>query len=373
MGLAVLDCEHKTPAAQSVGVPYIAIPDIRDGRVVTANARLISEDDLAVWTRRTTPLAGDILVTRRGRVGDTAPIPAGLRCAIGQNLVLLRSDGTEVDQRYLRWATRSPYWWSEVDRLLNVGAVFNSLNVRDIGRIRLPMPPLPEQQAIAEVLGALDDKISANTALAATLDEHMKLALLERAADGAKVQLRDVAVFHNRQRVPLSAAERDSRPGSVPYYGATGVFGYVDEAIFDEPIVLVGEDGSVINADSSPVTQYVWGPAWVNNHAHVLRGNGISSEMLFQSLRTADVSTLVTGAVQPKISMGNLKRLQLVIPSTPDLPRIETTIASETAAKRAALDENRTLAATREALLPQLMSGKLRVRDIEAVASAAGA
>lgn len=237
----------------------------------------------------------------------------------------------------------------------------------------LMLPPLRDQEAIAGVLGALDDKIAANSKLIALLDAHMALEYTASLAnDGLERPLGEVAQFHNRRRVPLSARERDQRPGDVPYYGASGVFGTVDEAIFNERLVLVGEDGSVINADGTPVIQYIWGPAWVNNHAHVLTGIGLSTEVLFQAIARAQVATLVTGAVQPKINMGNLKTLLLELPVEAHMNRIEALIGAETAIKRATTEENATLSATRDALLPQLMSGKLRVTDAEAVLEKAG-
>jgi type I restriction enzyme S subunit len=70
--------------------------------------------------------------------------------------------------------------------------------------------------------------------------------------------------------------------------------------------------------------------------------------------------------------MGNLKRLTLEIPSVDRRGRLEQIVKAETAGKRAAIEESRTLAATRDALLPQLMSGKLRVKDAEKVLENAG-
>jgi type I restriction enzyme, S subunit len=102
-----LDCDHRTPKAQAGGYPYLAIPNIRDGRLDLSDVRLISQDDLVSWTRRTKPRAGDVVLTRRARYGDTAVVPEGLACALGQNLVILRSDGTCVDQSYLRWESIS--------------------------------------------------------------------------------------------------------------------------------------------------------------------------------------------------------------------------------------------------------------------------
>lgn len=189
-GVSVLDCEHKTPAAQTDGYPYIAIPDIHDGYVDTKTARKISESDYLEWTRRTKPVKGDVTVTRRARVGDTGRIPSS-HCAIGQNLVILRSSGDQCRQDYLYWTTRSPKWSNEVDRYLNVGAVFSSLNVRDIGSIEIPLPPLPEQQAIAEVLGALDDKIAANRKLVTTMESYLR-ALFDKNLANADQPLRSL-------------------------------------------------------------------------------------------------------------------------------------------------------------------------------------
>jgi len=170
------------------------------------------------------------------------------------------------------------------------------------------IPGRQEQDRIVDVLTALDDTIVANEGVLADLDE-LVFAEYQAALRVGRcyVQLGDVAQFHNRKRVPLSSREREARRGSVPYYGAAGRLDYVDGALFDQHLVLVGEDGSVINADGSPVVQYIWGPSWVNNHAHVLTGVGVATETLRPALAHSNVGHLVTGAVQPKLSMGNLQ------------------------------------------------------------------
>lgn len=237
-----------------------------------------------------------------------------------------------------------------------------------IASANIPLPPMAEQKAIAEVLGALDDKIAANTQLNQTLVAHMDASLdgaVRRAARPVQVQVNDVAEFHNRHRVPMSANERAARRGTIPYYGASGVFGYVDEHLFNRPLVLVGEDGSVVQPSGQPVVQYVWGPAWVNNHAHVLTGSTISTELLRSMMLRSSVAAIVTGAVQPKLSMGNLKSLLIDVPGDSELPLLEATFATDSALLRAKTEETRSLIATRDTLLPLLMSGKLRVRNAE--------
>ncbi len=169
-GVQLLDCEHKTPPAAAEGYPYIAIPQIKDGRICPEGARRISENHFIEWTRKTSPQTNDVIITRRGRVGDSAVVPTGLKCAIGQNLVILRANGERVLPEYLRFLVQGREYWSQVHKFLNVGAVFDSLNCRDIPKFEIKVPPLEDQRAIAHVLGTLDDKIELNRRMNETLE-----------------------------------------------------------------------------------------------------------------------------------------------------------------------------------------------------------
>jgi type I restriction enzyme S subunit len=169
-GVRLFDCEHRTPPAAQTGYPYIAIPQLKNGRIDLADVRCISPENFINWTRKTNPQPWDVIVSRRCNPGETAYIPPGLECALGQNLVLLRADGQKVVQPFLRWLLRSPAWWDQVRCFINVGAVFDSLKCIDIPNFLLPIPPKVEQQAIACILGALDDKIELNRRTNQTLE-----------------------------------------------------------------------------------------------------------------------------------------------------------------------------------------------------------
>ena len=88
-----------------------------------------------------TPRPFDVVLSRRCNPGDTGFVSPGyVEFALGQNLVLLRSDGQRVLQPFLRWLVRGPEWWHQVDKYINVGAVFDSLKCADIPGFRLPIP-----------------------------------------------------------------------------------------------------------------------------------------------------------------------------------------------------------------------------------------
>lgn len=169
-GVLLFDCEHRTPPAQESGYPYVGIPQVKEGRIDLAGVRHIAREHFDEWTKKSKPESFDVVLSRRCNPGETGFVSPGLDFALGQNLVLLRSDGTRVFRPFLRWLVRGPQWWEQVAKYINVGAVFDSLKCADIPDFQLSVPPLPEQRAIAHILGTLDDKIELNRRMNETLE-----------------------------------------------------------------------------------------------------------------------------------------------------------------------------------------------------------
>ena len=127
--------------------------------------------------------------------------------------------------------------------------------------------------------------------------------------------LGEVCEILDSQRKPVSKGNRIA--GQYPYYGANGIQDYVNEYLFDGTFILVGEDGSVINADNSPIINWAEGRIWVNNHAHILAEiNGIKLRYLYYALQLTDVSDIVRGT-PPKLNQANLKNISIPIPPLP--------------------------------------------------------
>ena len=169
-GVSLIDCDHRTPPAAAEGFPYIAIPQLKDGHVDLNGVRRIAIADYFEWTKKLKPRAHDVIVVRRCNSGESALVPVGLDCAIGQNLVVLRSNGAAIEPTFLRWLVRGPDWWDQVAKFINVGAVFDSLRCRDIPNFELTVPPLTDQRAIAALLNSLDDRIALLRETNATLE-----------------------------------------------------------------------------------------------------------------------------------------------------------------------------------------------------------
>ena len=119
----------------------------------------------------------------------------------------------------------------------------------------------------------------------------------------------------NNRRQPLSKLERAKRFGPYPYYGAAGQLDSIDDFAFDGLHLLIGEDGTVVESSGCPMRQLVDGRFWVSNHAHVMRGAEESdTRFLYYALGSVDVAPHVTGSAQPKLSLGNLKKIKIPWP-----------------------------------------------------------
>ena len=125
--VTLIDCDHRTPPASDAGYPYVAIPQLRAGRIDLTDVRRIAREHYFEWTRKAKPFANDVILSRRCNPGETAAVPPDQEFALGQNLVLLRADGSIVYPPFLRWLVRGPEWWTQIGKFINVGAVFDSL------------------------------------------------------------------------------------------------------------------------------------------------------------------------------------------------------------------------------------------------------
>lgn len=144
--------------------------------------------------------------------------------------------------------------------------------------------------------------------------KNLETLINELCPDGVEfVKLGDCCQILDSKRRPVSKAKRVA--GDYPYYGANGIQDYVDSYLFDGIFLLLGEDGSVINKDKSPVLNWAVGKIWVNNHAHILaeKKEVASLRYLFFCLQGIDVSAIVRGT-PPKLNQENLRNIEIPLP-----------------------------------------------------------
>jgi type I restriction enzyme S subunit len=258
------------------------------------------------------------------------------------------------------------------------GTTFKEVSGETMRGIEVQVPESKEEQIrIASTLSALDDKIEENERINKNLFAQAQALYKDRYIDLAPFDgnvpdgwhfgtVSEIIELHDSKRIPLSSREREKLDKIYPYYGATSVMDYVDRYLFDGIYLLLGEDGTVVDDKGFPVLQYVDGKFWVNNHAHIITGkNGFTVELLYLLFSLTNIKSIVTGAVQPKISQANLNKVPVLIPDANELESFDSTIQPFFAQIRNLRAENNRLATTRDTLLPRLMSGEIDVSDID--------
>jgi type I restriction enzyme S subunit len=125
-------------------------------------------------------------------------------------------------------------------------------------------------------------------------------------------------------RVPVNSDERSQRQGKIPYYGATGQVGWIDDYLFDEELLLIGEDGAPFFDKSKPIAYIINSKSWVNNHAHVLRAkvSVTSNTYLKHFLNHFDFHEYVNGTTRLKLTQGAMNKIPVLLPPHTEQRRI---------------------------------------------------
>ena len=399
------------PFGSNIGRKFFVesgIPVIRGNNLSLESTKYIDDGYVFVTPEKAEELSssqaipGDLIFTAAGSIGQVGLIPEEAvhpLYIISNKQIRARINEAIADRFFVYYWLSSPEMVNYIQQR-NTGSSVPLINLSIVRSLPIPLPPLDEQRRIAHILGSLDDKIELNRRMNQTLEDIARAIFkswfvdfgpvwarsegrdsglpdeitdlfpdsFEESEQGLipggweAVTLGQVIEIYDSKGIPLSRREREARPGSYPYYGATKIMDYVDDYLFDGIYVLMGEDGSVTEDDGSPVLQYVWGQFWVNNHAHVLQGNaGINTEQLYLALKNVWLKPFITGAVQMKLNQRNMKRIPFILASDKVNRTFQQIVEPLFSRIRANEDEIGVLIDLRDTLLPKLISGEFRV------------
>ncbi len=315
----------------------------------------------------------DILIARTGStIGINTFIEKDYKSVYNNGLIRLRIDKSKYNSKFIYYVIQTNKFKNYINGIAFGTTGQPNMKINDLLKFKFHYIPLYIQNKIVKILDNLDKKIELNNQINENLfrlgDSLYKeyFELKYELPKGWKVcKLKDVANNYDYKRKPMSSREREKHKGKYPYYGATSIIDYVEDYIFDGIYLLMGEDGTVITNEEKPVLQYIWGKNWVNNHAHVLKGNLISTEHLMFCLRNTNVRDIITGAVQPKINQENMNNIKIILADEETNKKFESIISVIIKQYKNNVEENKRLEKLRNTLLPKLMNGKIDLEKIK--------
>lgn len=373
------------------GIPVVPTEAIRNRRINHSVCPQIS-DAKAEELGRHRLRAGDILFARRGvqatgHIGVVRDAEVGFVCGTGA--ILLRTDlrSGQINWEFLSHLLADPAsisWF----KFHAIGATMPNLNEGIIRSFPLRLPPVVHQRRIAELLSALDDKIELNRRMNDTLEAMARAIFNEWFVDfgptRAKMEGRapylapDIwALYPDRlddEGKPKgwssgrlsnvlelaygkSLPARDRVDGDVPVYGSGGLSGWHDRALVDHPTIIVGRKGTVGSIYWEPR------PSFPIDTVFFVR-SVLPMVYCLHLLGSLGLETMNTDAAVPGLNRENAYRLDVLYDAS-----VASAFASIVGPMRERMDanarENETLAATRDFLLPKLISGEILIRDAE--------
>ena len=346
---------------------------------------------------------GDVVFTSKGTVGRVAFVrPDTPRFVYSPQLCFWRSvDKDLIDPRFLYFWMYSHEFFVQYKGVAGQTDMAEYVSLSDQRRMHITLPPLPEQRAIAHILGTLDDKIELNRRMSETLEQMARALFKAWFVDFEPVRAKMEGRWRRGESLPGLPAHlydlfpdrlvdselgeipegwgvkrlgdllelaygkalkaEDRRNGKVPVYGSNGQVGWHNERLACGPGIVVGRKGNPGVVTWAPTDFFVIDTAFYV----VPRTSCHSLRFLFYALQTHDLASLGTDSAVPGLNR-NLAYMSLqVLPSPSLLMKFDAVSRALDERVHACSQQSRTLAALRDTLLPKLISGALRVKDAE--------
>jgi type I restriction enzyme S subunit len=356
----------------SDGVPVIRGSNLNHGRYVGGDFVYVSEVRANSDLARNLAMPDDLIFTQRGTLGQVAMIPTDGQASyvVSQSQMRLRVNPAVADTRFVYYACSMPAFLRQVaDNAIATGVPHINLGI--LSRLTIELPLLRHQKAIAAVLGALDDKIAANLRAEITIDE-LLAALYRRAID--RPEARAVPLFDALDvefGEPFAGASFTESGIGRPLIRIRDLKTYTSqiwttESRPKESIVQAGDVVVGMDAEFRP-TIWLGAPGLLNQRVCRVRCKAAGSAFVRETLRIplAEIENYKSATTVIHLNKADLARSTIVVPAPDALTEFELLAEPLLARRVASAYERQRLMATRDALLPALMSGRLRVNDAE--------
>ncbi|MCW4465647.1 restriction endonuclease subunit S [Glutamicibacter sp. MNS18] len=376
------DGPHATPQRVNEGPYFLNISSLNSGRLDLEKSDHVTPEEFAKWTRRVTPQKDDLLFSYETRLGEAALMPDGIEACLGRRMALLRPNREIVNPRFLLYFYLSPAFRQLIEQNTIHGATVNRIGLSTMGNWSLSIPPIDEQGKIAEVLGALDDKIATNNKIALTIEAlgsaRFRQLGLDTEPSNDYVLLGEYFDLNPRRNLKSdnpTIIDMQALPTTSPMIEQWNTGVRKGGARFTNGDTLIARITPCLENRKTAFVDFLRdGEVGIGSTEFiVLRSKndlplGLSYFMaISERFRDFAIQNLVGTSGRQRVSAADLARHTLTPAGSSEVRAFGEWADRSLQYLGSLREENRSLATTRDTLLPHLMSGKLRVKEVESL------
>ncbi|MEK4324684.1 restriction endonuclease subunit S [Paenibacillus sp. FSL R7-0312] len=406
---SIVDCVNKTAPTVDYATQYkmIRTTNVKNGNIDLESVKYVSEDVYKVWTRRSTPQIGDVILTREAPIGEVGIVKTEDKIFLGQRLIQFRANPKMLNSRFLLYSMKSPFMQRQIQLYEGTGSTVSHIRVPDCLKFKIRVPDSSIQNKIANILGSIDDKIELNNRMNKVL-EQMAQAIFKQwfvdfefpnengetyKSSGSVMEwceelgkeipkgwtikyLKELVAINERSITKSYSFE------SIKYVDISSVDNGKLQRLESIPLESapsrakrLTRHGDVLWSTVRPNRKsylYIHNPdpnMVVSTGFVVLTSKLIPSSFLYCSVTTDEFVQHLTnnaeGSAYPAVRPETFGRFEMLVPSTDVLERFDDIVS--VIRKRIANNEQESnvLSELRDTLLPKLMSGEIDVSQVE--------
>lgn len=379
--LGIYEGPHATPKVAKTGGIYLGIPALTStGHINYDNIRYISDEDMPIWTKRVTPQEGDIVFTNEATLNLYAVIPPHFYGCLGRRLGLIRPNKDLVDVNYLFYYFFSPEWRETISKNKVSGATVERILMTKFPHFPISLPSLSTQHKISKILSTIDAKIENNRKINDNLEQQAQAAfnnIIAHYSECETINLSEIAVLNPKRTIAKGTLARSIEMAQLPTSGSfpagwdmkeyNGGMKFQNGDTLMARITPCLENGKVAYINFLEENEVAFGST---EYIVIASKGAIAPEVFYFLTRHNDfvdfaVKNMNGSSGRQRVSAETIGTYKLPIISPEDMVILET-IAKEALNKiKYNSLENIRLSEIRDTLLPKLMSGQLKINEID--------
>lgn len=403
--ISITDCPHSTPLWTDKGRLVLRNFNIKKGHLDFSSVFYTDDDHYFTRIRRNRPESGDIVITREAPMGEACIIPAGFECCLGQRMVLLKSNTNLVVSKYLLYALLSDFVQLQIKLNGGTGTTVSNLRIPYLENLSIPIPPLPEQQKIADILSTVDEHISETESLiekTKVLKQGMMQRLLTKGIGHTEFKDTEIGRIPVEWEVVNTEAILFSAKGSLkigpfgsqlrkeflqesgPFrvYGQENIFNndfiigkrYLSKSMYEKLESCKIQSGDILismmgTIGKCSIVPSSIAPGIMDSHLIRLRVDDQKADKPYvkylvaeSSLIQKQIKQLSVGGIMDGLSSGIIKQLLFPLPPLPEQQKIASILTSIDDQIDSHLIKLTAQTKLKSALMQQLLTGKTRVK-----------